>query len=141
MSLEQLGDIDTDAVLEDIQERIEFGNGDFVKPKGLADIDPKKVEDNKIEAAKPYVRPPETLNSVKVVMMGQNKTPDVMESGTFAERIADARKEAETFLKELDELSVMNVPEALPRAVQIRDGSLRRLVTKYVTTVSLMQVL
>jgi hypothetical protein len=138
--LEQLGDMDTDAVLEDIQSRIESGTGKFVKPKGLADIDPSKTEANKTEAAKPYVKPPETMNSVKVVVVGQ-RAQDEMESGTFAERIADVKKEAEIFIKELDELLKVSVPEALPKAVQARDGSLQRMVRKYVMTVNLMKVL
>lgn len=58
---------------------------------------------------------------------------------TFAERLAEVKAETETFLKELDELSKMELNRCtVGRALAMRDTTLRSLVNKYVTTVSLM---
>ena len=48
-SLDQLGDIDTKVVWADIVKRIQPAEGKFIKPKGMGDIDWKKIEQ---EAAK-----------------------------------------------------------------------------------------
>ena len=142
--MQSLGDMKVSIIRDDIMKNIVSAKGDFVMPKGMADIDASKIAEVKAEndkrEAQPYVRPPETMSSVKVIIQGNNLSPDVMPSGNFAERFADVRKDSEAFLKELDELSKMNLDaQAVQKALQIRDGVLRRVVSKYVTTVSLMQ--
>ena len=181
-SRDELGDMDTDKILADIQARITPADGKFVKPKGLADIDAAKIDASKKKREKEstgsgYVvnpadyekirnivegnkkcqcgkcttvdevvgeevpafdpnekKPGKKMNSVDVVMVGGQ------DSGTPADRLADIKAEAQTLIKELDELASMElgVP-ATAKALNIRDGVLRRLVQKYVMTTSLIQ--
>lgn len=142
VSMDGLGDLDMVAILADIQRNIVPDCGTWTHPKGMGDIDPKPIERSKQRAAQPYVQPPETMSGTKVIVMGDKVQSGAMKDGTFAERFADVRKEAETFLAELDELSKMNLDGgAKCKADAMLNGSLRRLVSKYVQTVSLMRMI
>ena len=142
-NVEDLGDLDMVAILADIQRNIVPACAAWTQPNGMEDIGPKLYEMSKQRVAPPpYVKPPETMAGTKVIVMGDKVQSGAMKDGTFAERFADVRKEAETFLAELDELSKMNLDDGVKRkAEDMLNGSLRRLVAKYVQNVSMMKML
>lgn len=117
-------DMDTKAILADIERNFVKVCGPFNMPKGMADI---VVEPPKPEV--PYTPPPRTMSSVSVHIM--NPSQQVPDIGTIHDRIEAVKKEVAVFVAELDKLQNMEL--GVYAQVQAREAfdKLRKVAVTY----------